>query len=416
MDSLALRVVARYQRAMAIGNPEDLVRKYDALVTHLAEFEPILPRMREAEKIVAVTTDAQWAASKGMVNPEQAAEIKFYFANISEIRYKVKFSLDAMKRIDADDLFLSILQQYNNLPPKTRKGVEEAARYFAKTRILAPKNPEAINAYEKMLKTFRAFSVTAHDAIAHGKGVHQTEAEAPLEKTKAGPFTLINTGGFDARVIEEVTKVVETATHLLETHGLSKVCYGDVLISNTVSRKNVLAFYLIEKDEMFIRANLAGKEHDAVKTMCHELGHRLEFKFLESKKRQIEGIYHSIDRKDSQARSDLLDKIWKDPALKPKVGDIMTEGNKEYVVTGFRYGRGYVIELAYKDDPTKKAKIGLEAYATMTGLLPKDRTVPSGFVTAYAKTNANENFAEMIAHWCLGKLPEDQVEMLKSVL
>ena len=50
------------------------------------------------------------------------------------------------------------------------------------------------------------------------------------------------------------------------------------------------------------------------------------------------------------------------------------------------------------------------------GLIPEDNTVPSGFVTDYAKKDEQENFAEMVAAYCLGKLPEDQVEMLKALL
>lgn len=40
----------------------------------------------------------------------------------------------------------------------------------------------------------------------------------------------------------------------------------------------------------------------------------------------------------------------------------------------------------------------------------------SGFVTGYAGTDAAENFAEMVAYYCSGKLPEDQVEMLKAII
>ena len=283
-----------------------------------------------------------------------------------------------------------------------------------------PKRETALDAYEKMHRTFREMSMAAHDAIAHGKPLAGGEGEAP-EKVKAGPFTLINTGGFNDKIIAECAKVVETSAHLLQSHGLGQVCYGDVLISNTLMKSNVLAFYLIQKDELFVRANLRGKEGAAVLTVLHELGHRLSFKFLKDKHHEIANIYNQIARKESTSKKDALERIWNDPTLKPKRGDEVkdSKGN-EYVVSGWDYSRGQiVVQLVAKDQPApgvvQKARINLEGYAALKGILPKEEK-PSGFVTAYAKTNDQENFAEMIAHYCVGKLHEDQVEMLKALL
>jgi hypothetical protein len=67
-----------------------------------------------------------------------------------------------------------------------------------------------------------------------------------------------------------------------------------------------------------------------------------------------------------------------------------------------------------KTEPTVRGRIPLENYAAAKGILPTIHH--SGFVTGYAKTDSGENFAEMVAFYCAGKLPPDQVEMLKAII
>jgi hypothetical protein len=438
MDSVALRVASRYwgldpltcavaRRFMAdaIANPQELLQRYDSVVTRIADLEPSLPKMREAQKVVDANGGVDVAKSKayrGELTPHENELLnEVYFKNLAIYRFAARVSLDPMKHINAWSLFLAILQQYE-LSPATRKVIEAGAKFFAKSRIQRPKPGEALAAYESFLKTLRGYSIAAHDAIAHGKPRAGGAAGEDLvpEKVHAGPFTLINTGGFNDAIITDCAKVVEVAAHQLQSHGLGMVCYGDVLISNTLMKSNVLAFYLLQKDEMFVRANLRGKEGAAVQTVVHELGHRLQYKFLSGKTREIQHIYNVIARKSADARDEAIERVWKDPHLKPKPGDSFVSKGEEYVVTGLDVNPrgGIVVQLVAKDQPqpgvTLRAKIGLEGYAAAKGILPKIEH--SGFVTAYAKTDPDENFAEMIAHYCAGKLPPDQVEMLKGVL
>jgi hypothetical protein len=195
------------------------------------------------------------------------------------------------------------------------------------------------------------------------------------------------------------------------------VLYGDVLVSRTLSKQNVLAFYLTSKDELFVRANLRGKQHDAVRTVCHELGHRLHFKFLQAKDKEIRGIYNQIARKSSASKKDKIQEVLKDHPVLP--GDTYVEKGEVYEVTGTDWGpKGLVVKMVKKDPPApglvQKAFIGLEGYLVNKGLLTNQEL--TGFVTRYASKDYQENFAEMIAFWCLDKLPEDQVELLRTVL
>src|SRR5271155_609026 len=144
---------------------------------------------------------------------------------------------------------------------------------------------------------------------------------------------------------------------------------------------NVLAFYLLGKDEMFVRANLKGKEGAAVATVVHELGHRLQWRFVPpNKQKEIQHIYNAIAHKHSQAKAEALDRVWKDPSLKPKIGDSFVSKGEEYKVSGIEVSpRGEIIvQLVAAEQPVpglvQKARISLEGYAAMKGILPKETT------------------------------------------
>jgi hypothetical protein len=133
-----------------------------------------------------------------------------------------------------------------------------------------------------------------------------------------GSFMVFNTGGFNEKVMEEVIKVVSKSETLLRRKGLGRVCYGDVYITNTVYKSTrVLAFYMRGDDRMYIRANLKGKLGPAIQSVVHELGHRLQYRFLQSKKRDIDALYRSLGDKQSGALHDLL----MDRSRWPKAGD-----------------------------------------------------------------------------------------------
>ena len=127
-----------------------------------------------------------------------------------------------------------------------------------------------------------------------------------------------------------------------------------------------------------------------------------------------EHIDLSLKQVNEHAKKDKIQEVLKDHPILP--GDTLVgKANRIYEVVGTGYGRGGLqVELRRKDDPSQKAHIGLEGYLMTKGLLTTQDL--SSFVTGYAAKDHEENFAEMIAYWCQDKLPEDQVEMLKTVL
>jgi hypothetical protein len=416
----ALRVAARWQRRLAdiIGDPVSLIRNFEIVVNDLAVLEKDIPWMQEAEKVW--NEEGKFWSHVDIQRMRTEADPKYkknmeYRNYLHDFVLKVKFSSHGFQRAQAPFLFLGILQQYD-LPPNVRKSVEAAAKYHS-SRRKAPSRDDALQAYMKMMSLIRGQLDAAKAAIMLGKprGSAEGQPEAGQADLRAGPFRIVNTGGFDDKTMAEVQAVVEKSAQLLQAKGISQVLYGDVLVSRTLSKQNVLAFYLPQKDEMFVRANLRGKQHDAVRTICHELGHRLHFKFLKAKDQEIRRIYAQVARKtDWATKKNKIQEVLKDHPVLP--GDTLVgKKNTIYEVTGTGYGKGGIqVELRRKDNPTLKAHIGLEGYLMTKGLLT-DQDL-SSFVTSYAQRNHEENFAEMIAFYCLDKLPEDQVEMLKAVL
>lgn len=404
---------ARLLVSDTIGDPAKLLGQFDSVVAVLAKHEPQLPEMRQTEAIITASPKGHDTPTRDFGADEE--RVHQYRRAVYSLMSMVDLSLPTLQRAGARELFLALLQQYE-LPTKTRKVIEAASKFFAKTRTKRTPKLEALDAYEKMLALYRGMSAAAHEAISTGRPHGGAEG---TEKVKAGPFALRNTGGFKPVVIDACARVVEEAARLLEAKGLGMVCYGDVLVSNTLSRQNVLAFYMIQNDELFVRANLRGQESAAVHTVVHELGHRLSHKFLHASQREIQHMYDVIARAEAKGLREVLNEVWSDPEDKPKIGDNVTGTHGEYTISGYDVGnRGQIIiRLVSKADPKQTAHTSLENYVRMKGLLPREGGgIPGGFVSQYASTNAQENFAEMVSHYCSGTLAPEQVEMLRGIL
>jgi len=313
-------------------------------------------------------------------------------------------------------LFLSILRRYS-LEPKLRKKIEACSRFYSKSRVNNPKKGEEKEVYEKSLELYREQLELAKQAIETGK-IKGSEEDSEVHSLPAGPFTVVNTGGFSEEIMKEVASAVEKANTAIQSKGLSQVCYGDVLVSNTLYKGNTtLAFYMYGNDELFVRANLKKLKDkvDTVATIIHELGHRFENKFMKDKKKMNE-MYRKLMHQESQEEEELL----KNKSLWPQPGDELKQQSGTYVVTKVGYDKVY---LKMKDESNLTGTISLLGWisappALKTGAsasvsVPKPNSV---FVTSYAKTNPSECFAEMFAFYCLGKLPADQVEMFEVVI
>jgi len=313
---------------------------------------------------------------------------------------EVRAALAHVKRHGIERLFWGLIQGYQ-MEPKDRKVIERASKAFSKSRLNRIRPEKAMETYEATLKEYRLFLETVKRVLNRGN-LHTEDSSTVVP---VGCITLINAGGFSTKQMGDVKKVVENAVRKLKARGLSKVCYGTAQVTNQLRQGRVLAFYQIDSDQLFIRGNLKGKQGLAESVVIHELGHRLHRKFLMSKNDEIKSIYKRLKGDHREAIRSMM----RDPNQHPKPGSEFTQGRTTYVFGEVFLTDGYeeAVRIHDKADPAKKGHIKLKNWFKYEG---------GAFVSQYASTSFEENFAEMIAHYCQGTLPDDQVRMLETVL
>lgn len=407
-DPIASRVYRRFLAA-TIGDPAELLGVFrERILAKVCAFEHEarieLPKIREV---------VQTAASGGDVT-----RLVEHLAPTAKIRSEIRDLMQgywyAYRQREAEELCHALLQQYE-LPAPIRKKIELASRFWSKSRFVAPRtkaprrSPEYdlvhLEAYLKLCDEVHAQERVFDEALRVGRRGDDVDA---VRKLPAGPFSVVNTGGFDEETMKNVAEIVKKAAGFMQDAGLGKVCYGDVLVSQTISNnRNVLAFYLPAHDEMFVRANLRG-DFDTIQTVCHELAHRLSSKFLASKQRAIESLYRALKRQEDLA----LD----DPKLRPTIGEVVSEKGKRFKVTGVG-----IWDNKIKLEPLDEAPLAEGTRATYSTSIAgyhrmKGTAVVTPFVTTYAKRSAEENFAEMTSFYAMGKLPEALKGPLEAIL
>lgn len=406
---LVHRVAMRYILGDAIGDPKELAEGLKKGVDRFAELEPKYEKLLAHLKLIQ---DAHGPGSEardiGLFHQLLGPWNTTMYGDVADVAIS---TAQIFRRLlgFGRNLYLAILQQLA-LPPALTKKVQACARFWSKadTRFQRskdrwlPRNAEMVQAYGKMLTELRQQVAIAFEAIQKGKA---HAAEGSTTKMNAGPFTVINTGGFSDDSIAEAAKAIQAAGSLLSKIGLSRICYGDVLVSNTLtSRSNVLAFYLIQKDEMFIRANVHA-DTDLVRTICHELAHRLEHKFLQGKSGEIAALYRQLANKEWNA-----DIEW------PKAGaEYEYQGRTLKVIT--IDPRRMAVKFKDPKDPPNMISVAPIQYwlQKIEGKSP-DQQKGVSFVSPYAKKSPGENFAEMVSYWAIGKLPAEQIEMLQRII
>jgi hypothetical protein len=420
--SPAERVVARFVRAKSIGNVVDLARRFENQINSYLAREDELPEVLEAQdRIDELLRDAP-GGDEDNLDPEDQRQLENDRRFIAQREYKYivfpDYSFKALQQLGIKNLFLALIQQYE-LSPTHLKKVEQYSKFYAKSRLGRKKDAQqALDYFPKLLAQYREQLATVKDILANTKV--RGEGVDGVRTLDAGSFKVVNTGGFDQATMEKAARIVKEAEKLLRAKGLGKVCYGEILVSNQIAKKRTLAFYMVDSDEMFIRADLQGHESEALKTVLHELGHRLYFKFLRQWARGIRDIYRTLKDGQQASESDVVEAVLADPNLKPKPGDSITDPKRkvEFVVEAISYRRSVcTVNLARKEDPSSKASVPLLTYLDLKGIKPPEvASTSGGFITPYAGTNYEENFAEMISYLCINELPMNQVDMLTPYL
>lgn len=409
--------VARRFLADVIADPKEILVKFREDIADFLRREEFvkdqLPKLKRFVEMIA-------AGTSNVREPGESQQLSEELNKGNSGRYDLKHQvLDGnwfhYGRNNARKLFWSILQQYA-LPPQLQKSIEAANKFWSKertgVRIKAHRGTydediEVFTAYLKIHAELLKQLANAEAAITKGK-LHSDPEQAAKTKFTAGAFTVVNTGGFTDETMHKSVEIATAAEKAMTSHGLGKVCYGDVLISKRLQNKaGVAAFYLPSSDEMFIRADLPA-DSDHVRHVCHELTHRLVHKFLGMKRSAIPTLYAKILNKSEVpvAAGDY-----------PPRGEVIVWNDKEFVVTGWDMRR-QTVKVSPPQQLNSYYALPLTVVHKLQGKEPRPESKPEmSFVTHYAKKGGpEENFCEMTSFYVLGKLPEAQVPMLEEIL
>lgn len=438
---LVPRVAARARWADTIGDPKDLYEQYKAAVAKFGDREALAKKYVAAfeelvkQKALGATPEQERAIREnGMVETLGVSDDGKRRSE-RDLSYEVTMHMaqhgfGKIKGI-AQKLCWAIMQQLV-LPPKIRKSVEAATKFYDRE----PRMPKGKTYEETLAKRVMLYLGFLEDFRKHEKlfglalqqGKSHVMDDASTTRLKAGPFVVVNTGGFDTDTMVAATKLVEEAAKLMAGIGQGRVCYGDVLLSNRLAgRANNAAFYVVSSDEMFVRADIKTTE-DTVRVVCHELSHRLENKFLKGKKNEITQLYAKInthakfmsDTEMPDFGSPLTYKgaLWKviERDARRRSVKIAPANPLRCFVCAEKGRTEHVPDEEHKFPIARKETISMPA-ATFYKLQGKEQKVdPLDFITAYAKTDPSENFAEMVAFYAIGKLPKEQIDLLLPLL
>ena len=439
---LASRVAERVKQADSFGDPNDLLAQFKRAVAKYAEKEPVAKRFlatyAEVVKLMALGAppeklkEVRLNGMEELISESEDGKRR----QVRDLTYEVTThaAQHGWGKIQdvAQNLCFAILQQLV-LPPKARKSVEAIAKFYARTPRVSTRGKtyeearaKAVQNYLDLLEDFRKQEKVFEVVLTQGKQ-HSAEGEGAT-RVKAGPFTLVNTGGFKPEQMKNIAKLAEEAAQKMAGIWLGKVNYGDILLTNRIERANWAAFYVIAKDEMFIRAD-AKINMDTVRTLCHELTHRLEHKFLPGKKHEITQLYATINTHSS---------FMSDTEM-PAYGETVEYGGKTLRVEQ-KDVRRRSVTLAdpkppecfvcaekgrdhHENDEEHKMPIRRKEVIQMSAAMfyklkgVEQKVDPLDFVTGYAKKGGpGENFAEMVSFYAIGKLPKEQIDLLLPIL
>lgn len=282
------------------------------------------------------------------------------------------------------------------IPPKQAKAIEMAVRLFQKRygRGKGPR-PGIIPWYDKNEKRFEVL-VDAADwpERSEDDGIFQH-----------GPFTVHNTIGASEKDLDLARKTIDLALRAMpraELPGFKEMAYGHIYLVGEVGRKNWAAWYMEDKDFIYLRPKIRGKKvQDNAKTLIHELGHRYWRKKLSRETKQEWKIHHQ--RMLDQPGEETL----------PEVGEVLDNAkvnNKTPKVVAYE-PEGVLLHNARNDKPI--GHMPLWQFKRFMSEINATGKFPSIYA---AKGGYEEHFCEALSFKAMGDLDPANIAAFDRVI
>jgi len=257
-----------------------------------------------------------------------------------------------------------------------------------------------------------------------GKAIRTLEIATAVGDTereiKHGPFTVIPVPGVTQAQQNAALDALDAAADKIRAK-FPKVLYGKIFLATHLSRKTV-AHYVVDNDTVHLDVN-ANKKIGDIYTICHEFGHRFDYKFLD---RDLKNQFWKLSTRK------IYEVIEFDSKLREQVADeVVSLANERVLGRPLpKMSSELVAWLKSPDGPNDiKRSIGeyltgkmdekvlhAEAKGKKDAKVMTDKVLHGPlYVTEYGKTNPGENFAEAFAHYVLGmNMAPELVEILSQ--
>lgn len=201
---------------------------------------------------------------------------------------------------------------------------------------------------------------------------------------------------------EKIIQLLDLVESKLSSKGFSNLCYGKVVFVRTMTGRT-LADYLHTSDLMRIKT-FKRLDNEMIKTIIHELGHRLYYKFGIDKRK----VYNEFF--DSKMKEDGTFKMIKGERVKiNKVEFVVEEDLRDsFIAKPFQLD---------KEDLSKfQTTFKIKKVPEIEFLDREVKIEKNYFPTSYSETKDTEWFAELFAFYVLGKLKEPALSLFRSLI
>lgn len=343
---------------------------------------------------VAMQSHARWAQESREAYEEFKAQVDKYRGQKGVTYFRrdpFDLQMAAMKFYRATQRWVAHLIDNLSIPARQAKGVEMLARLFNRARL--PK--DSVKWHDTNARRWATLLKT------YDWGVRQEGDEGMFQ---IGPFTVHNTVGASGRQLEKIRRVVEKAARLARDGttlpGFARTLGGHLYIVGKIGRPKWAAWYMPQKDAVYLRANIRGiSEDETVRHLIHELGHRYKAKFIDpdlwrrwtDHHRQMSNTPPSVEM--------------------PEVGDVLPfpVNNKDAKVAE---ASGTSYTLVNKETGEPLGRVGRRKMHSWL----RDAAHRMSFPTLYAFTDPEEHLMEALSMKATGTLPQEHEEAYDRIV
>lgn len=284
------------------------------------------------------------------------------------------------------------------IPPAKAKAVEMAVRVFRVTYGSGKgPRPSIADWFKKHERNLRVLLEAAQ----------WPERSADDGIFQHGPFTVHNTVGATGKELQAAMRIIDLALRALpqtELPEMRQMAYGDLFLVGEIKRKRWAAWYMPQKDAIYLRPKISGVSvEDSALHLVHELGHRLWAKRLPQAVKSA-WVTHHTQMAFSKGGLGRL----------PEAGEVLpplllVNGKQVKVDAYDELGQATLVDAVKGAVIGKVNRLKLREWMGNIGHVSK-------FPSIYASSDAEEHFCEALAHKGMGSLSPENLAAFDQIV